>query len=239
MIFILVLVGLAFAVCGSVVNTTPTVYQAKENDNITIRWDITTKTEMSHVTLLCFFSSKPLKVLYKMSNAVEVPESQHQQFAGRVQCDQDALREGRVRLHVSTVTADDSGSYWCELAANYDPTMVWTLRATEHFVLNVTSGGESADDFPDTPKPAEEHFVLNVTSGGQSADDFPDTPKPAEVAVEMSKPAKPEAKPASRGRPGLYAGLAAAAAGLAACCWTSHRLKGKRRTQERCAVPPI
>ncbi|XP_041821174.1 uncharacterized protein LOC121626627 [Chelmon rostratus] len=155
MIFILVLVGLAFAVCGSVVNTTPTVYQAKENDNITIRWDITTKTELSLVRLLCFFLSKPLKVLYEMSYGVEVPESQHQQFAGRVQCDQDALREGRIRLHVSTVTADDSGSYRCELAANYDPTMGWTLRATEHFVLNVTSGGESADDFPDTPKLAE------------------------------------------------------------------------------------
>ncbi|XP_041821327.1 programmed cell death 1 ligand 1-like [Chelmon rostratus] len=82
-----------------------------------------------------------------------------------------------------------------------------------------------------------------VTQSGKKVKEFSlhVAAKPTQVAVEMSKPAKPEAKPASRGRPGLYAGLglAVAAAGLAACRWTSHCLKGKRRTQERCAVPPI
>lgn len=55
-----------------------------------------------------------------MYTGVELPESQHQQFSGRVHLDKDALRRGQMRLHLSRVTAEDSGEYWCELAANYD-----------------------------------------------------------------------------------------------------------------------
>ncbi|KAI3375627.1 hypothetical protein L3Q82_003942 [Scortum barcoo] len=129
-----------------------TLYQAEENEDVTIRWDSHTKTDMSRTILVCFLQSKPLKVLYEMMNGVEVPESQHQQFAGRVQCDEDALREGRVRLHLSRVRTDDSGNYWCDLAANYDELLRrWVLKTTEHFVLNVTSH----DVILTTPESAE------------------------------------------------------------------------------------
>ncbi|KAI3376119.1 hypothetical protein L3Q82_016641, partial [Scortum barcoo] len=129
-----------------------TLYQAEENEDITIRWDSHTKTDMSRTNLVCFLQSKPLKVLYERINGVEVPESQHQQFAGRVQCDEDALREGRVRLHLSRVRTDDSGNYWCDLAANYDELpRRWVLKTTEHFVLNVTSH----DVILTTPESAE------------------------------------------------------------------------------------
>lgn len=108
-----------------------TLYQAEENDNITIRWDSHTQTDMSLTNLVCFLQSKPLKLLYEMINSVEVPESQHQQFAGRVQCDEDALREGRIRLHLSRVTTDDSGNYCCDLAANYDEILRrWVLETS-------------------------------------------------------------------------------------------------------------
>ncbi|KAI3375601.1 hypothetical protein L3Q82_003921 [Scortum barcoo] len=129
-----------------------TLYQAEENEDVTIRWDSHTKTDMSRTILVCFLQSKPLKVLYEMINGVEVPESQHQQFAGRVQCDEDAMREGRVRLHLSRVRTDDSGNYWCDLAANYDELLRrWVLKTTEHFVLNVTSH----DVILTTPESAE------------------------------------------------------------------------------------
>ncbi|XP_044038873.1 uncharacterized protein LOC122869701 isoform X2 [Siniperca chuatsi] len=151
MIWILLLAGLTSSICGAFV-VKRTFYQAEEDDNITIRWDSRTKTDMSSTNLVCFLQSEPLKRLYELVNSVEVPESQHQQFAGRVQCDKDALREGRIRLHLSRVTTDDSGHYWCDLAANYDKIMRrWVLETTERFVLNVaqTNDGENSD----TPKP--------------------------------------------------------------------------------------
>ncbi|XP_044040214.1 uncharacterized protein LOC122870232 isoform X9 [Siniperca chuatsi] len=155
MIWMLLLVGLTSSVCGAFVEKR-TFYQAEEDDDITIGWDSRTKTDMSSTNLVCFLQSEPLKRLYELVNSVEVPESQHQQFAGRVQCDKDALREGRIRLHLSRVTTDDSGHYRCDLAANYDKIMRrWVLETTEHFVLNVTSHGENSDVLLNTPKLTE------------------------------------------------------------------------------------
>uniref|UniRef100_A0A3Q3RUT4 Immunoglobulin V-set domain-containing protein n=1 Tax=Mastacembelus armatus TaxID=205130 RepID=A0A3Q3RUT4_9TELE len=94
------------------------VYQAEENHNITIGWDVQTTMDLSAAFLECV--SGALKTVYYMVKGSEVPGAQHQQFAGRVQCDRDALRKGRIRLHLSTVTAGDSGSYWCSLAVDYD-----------------------------------------------------------------------------------------------------------------------
>ncbi|XP_030287712.1 uncharacterized protein LOC115590482 isoform X2 [Sparus aurata] len=136
---------------------TPTFYQAEEDDDITIRWDSTIKTNMSLTNMLCFLQSNPVKLLYQMVNSVDVPESQDPQFAGRVQCDKDALRDRRIRLHVSRLRTEDSGNYWCDLAANYNKiTRRWMLQTTEHFVLNVTSRGENRGH--------EEHNVITTAS---------------------------------------------------------------------------
>ncbi|XP_018543708.1 uncharacterized protein LOC108891067 [Lates calcarifer] len=151
-IWIVVLLSLTSSVRG--IFKRKTFYQAEENDNVTIRWDVHTKTDMSLTNLVCVFQSDIQKGFYQMINGAEVPESQHQQFAGRVHCDRDGLREGQIRLHVSGITAEDSGRYWCDLAVNYDRTMNrWVLRASEMFVLNVsrTSGGDNA---PKTEPPS-------------------------------------------------------------------------------------
>ncbi|XP_022603549.1 uncharacterized protein LOC111223612 [Seriola dumerili] len=159
MIWILLLVGLSSSVCGVFGVKMPlNLCQAEEHDNIIIRWDIQTKADLSLANLVCFLLSKPLKVLYQTIDGVEDPESQHQQFAGRAHCDRDALREGRVTLHVSRVTAQDSGNYWCYLAANYDSARKrWSVEASEHLVLSVTqtSHGESGDVSLTSPKLTE------------------------------------------------------------------------------------
>ncbi|XP_026179985.1 uncharacterized protein LOC113140416 isoform X3 [Mastacembelus armatus] len=118
MIWILLVFGLT-SVCGIfAVKKSQNVYQAEENHNITIGWDVQTTMDLSAAFLECV--SGALKTVYYMVKGSEVPGAQHQQFAGRVQCDRDALRKGRIRLHLSTVTAGDSGSYWCSLAVDYD-----------------------------------------------------------------------------------------------------------------------
>ncbi|XP_030286060.1 uncharacterized protein LOC115589357 [Sparus aurata] len=134
-----------------------TFYQAEEDENITIRWDSTIKTNRSLTNMRCFLWSNPSKLLYEMFNSVDVPESQDPQFAGRVQVDKDALRDRRIRLHVSRLRTEDSGNYWCDVATNYDKvTERWLLQTTEHFVLNVTSRGENRGH--------EEHNVITTAS---------------------------------------------------------------------------
>ncbi|XP_073348518.1 uncharacterized protein [Pagrus major] len=110
-------------VCGTfVVNVTQTSYQAEENHNITLEWMFTTTTVTSPNSLYIFCEMKTDRtgsVLFHLHGGVEVPESQDQQFVGRVQCDKDVLRDGRVRLHVSRLRTEDSGLYTCDVRTNY------------------------------------------------------------------------------------------------------------------------
>ncbi|XP_042257336.1 butyrophilin-like protein 8 isoform X2 [Thunnus maccoyii] len=120
---ILLLISLTSCVCGTfVVKVTQTSYQAEENDNITLEWMFTTKPDSSSTSLniICqLFTDVKHLILYHVHEGVESPESQDGQFAGRVQCDKDALREGRIRLHVSRLRTDDSGLYLCEMKTDY------------------------------------------------------------------------------------------------------------------------
>ncbi|XP_078020552.1 uncharacterized protein LOC144459783 [Epinephelus lanceolatus] len=170
MCIILLLINLTSCVCGtSVVNVTQTSYQAEENHNITLEWMFTTKTDSSlhflyiHCQLLTDLRAS---VLFRLHGGVEVPESQDEQFTGRVQCDKDVLREGRLRLHVSRLRTDDSGRILCSVLTKYG-------RNSATCRLNVTAAR-------DRPEPQ----TLNTANHPQ---------------------------PESRGRIGLYCGLAAAA----------------------------
>ncbi|KAK2814582.1 hypothetical protein Q5P01_000153 [Channa striata] len=144
--WVLLLVDLTFSICGMFpVEISQVFYQTEENNNVTFEWDTQTKSDLSLTNLVCFFHSEPLKVVYHMVNGAEYPQSE--QFDGRAQVDRDALIEGQIRLHLSTVTAEDSGNYWCDLAANYDKNKRrWGLEASANFVLNVqqiNDGGDS------------------------------------------------------------------------------------------------
>ncbi|XP_024143883.1 uncharacterized protein LOC112156007 [Oryzias melastigma] len=122
--------------------TSPTTYKAHENDNITIRWDTLSRSDLTNSSLVCVFLSKS-SVLYKRVNGVESPDYLHQQFAERVQCDVDALREGRVVLHLSKVTAEDSGRYRCDLRDRYNTIQRrWETYMDETFLLNVTTASK-------------------------------------------------------------------------------------------------
>ncbi|XP_043954876.1 uncharacterized protein LOC122821071 isoform X2 [Gambusia affinis] len=117
---ILLLLILSSCLCAAtfVVNVTQSSYQAEENHSITLEWTFTTKTQGSWRKLFIYCSllapHKPL-VLYQVHEGVEIPESQDEQFSGRVQSDKDVLREGRIRLHVSRLRTEDSGLYLCDV----------------------------------------------------------------------------------------------------------------------------
>ncbi|XP_051256187.1 uncharacterized protein LOC127363560 isoform X12 [Dicentrarchus labrax] len=121
--WILLLINLTSCVCGTfVVNVTQTSYQAEENHNITLEWTFTTNTDSSlnFIYIYCLLiTDHKVSVLYNLRDGVEISESQDEQFKGRVQCDKDVLREGRIRLHVSRLRTEDSGLYLCEVFTTY------------------------------------------------------------------------------------------------------------------------
>ncbi|XP_036968893.1 uncharacterized protein LOC119027621 isoform X2 [Acanthopagrus latus] len=119
---ILLLISLN-CVCGTfVVNVTQTSYQAEENHNITLEWTFTPTADTSPDSLVIFCEMRTdhtVLVLFLLHGGVVVPESQDQQFVGRVQLDKDALSDGRLRLHMSRLRTEDSGWYLCDVRTNY------------------------------------------------------------------------------------------------------------------------
>ncbi|XP_044040314.1 uncharacterized protein LOC122870268 isoform X5 [Siniperca chuatsi] len=172
---ILLLITLTSCVCGSfppaagafVVNVTQSSYQAEENEDITLEWTFTTKPDSSNsLNIFCDLTTEhKVSVLYHLHEGVEVPESQDGQFAGRVQCDRDVLREGRLRLHVSRLRTEDSGLYLCEVRTTYGGSFGKSR-------LNVTA----ARDRPEPERPNTEsrgmivlYCVLGLTAAAAAA----------------------------------------------------------------------
>ncbi len=85
---------------------------------------------ISSVKIHCV-SDPGWKVFFHLDNSVE--ESQDKQFAGRVQCDRDTLRAGHVKLHLSRLTAQDSGKYLCRMVPEAGK------KEVQEFSLHVTS----------------------------------------------------------------------------------------------------
>ncbi|XP_071315764.1 programmed cell death 1 ligand 1-like isoform X2 [Trachinotus anak] len=140
MISCFLLITLTSCVCATfVVTVTQSSYQAEENHNITLEWSFTPKPLTSHSSLIIYcqlITDHRVSVLYHVHEGVEVPESQDEQFSGRVQSDRDALREGRVRLHVSRLRTEDSGLYQCQV-------LTPDGRGSETCLLNVSAVEES------------------------------------------------------------------------------------------------
>ncbi|XP_031160352.1 uncharacterized protein LOC116053388 isoform X1 [Sander lucioperca] len=178
---ILLLISLTSCISGTfVVNVTQTSYEAEENHNVTLEWTFTAKTDRPINSFIIFcelFTNLKVSVLFLLHEGVEVPESQDEQFAGRVQWDKDVLRGGRLRLHVSRLRPEDSGRYVCQVITNYVATF-FKCR------LNVTAAR-------DRPKPE----MPNATS------------RERDLSSIASR-----TLPESRGRIGLYCGLALTAA---------------------------
>ncbi|KAM8746972.1 uncharacterized protein AB9X84_015775 [Acanthopagrus schlegelii] len=155
---ILLLISLN-CVCGTfVVNVTQTSYQAEENHNITLEWTFTTTADTSPDSLFIFCDLRTdhkASVLFELSGGVVVPESQDQQFVGRVQWDKDVLRDGRLRLHVSRLRTEDSGRYLCDVRTNYgvDFGECW---------LNVSA----VRDCPEPERPNTDTHERSNTAGG-------------------------------------------------------------------------
>ncbi|KAM4536996.1 uncharacterized protein PAE49_021400 [Odontesthes bonariensis] len=155
MIFrILLLLILNSCVCASVfvVNVTQSSYQAEENHNITLEWTFTTEPDSSSNSLFIYCeltTHNRLSVLFHVFKGVEVSLHQDKQFVGRVQNDKDALRGGRIRLHVSGLRTEDSGLYKCEVNTEYG----WGSASCQ---LNITEAADELQPQRPTKRPQPE-----------------------------------------------------------------------------------
>ncbi|XP_061566491.1 uncharacterized protein LOC133420724 isoform X3 [Cololabis saira] len=155
---ILLLIILTSHVCATiVVNVTQSSYQTEENHNITLEWTFTPKpgTSSRPPDIYCELRTylRPL-VLFHVVNGVEMTFYHDEQFSGRVQSDRDALREGRLRLHMSRLRTEDSGQYWCRL----DTESGWGSASCEVLV------SAAADLPPQTPTMVPEQEPQEKTS---------------------------------------------------------------------------
>ncbi|KAL3051032.1 hypothetical protein OYC64_001335 [Pagothenia borchgrevinki] len=136
----LLLLFLACCVSGTfVVNVSQTSYQAEENQDITLEWTFSPRTEtfLSSIFIVCqLFTDIRPSVLFHLHGGVESPESQDPEFAGRVQWDKDVLTEGRLTLHVSRLRTSDSGFYVCDIFVRPDGSN------SRRCWLNVTAAAE-------------------------------------------------------------------------------------------------
>ncbi|XP_074525958.1 uncharacterized protein LOC141790175 [Halichoeres trimaculatus] len=111
----LLLTALSCCVCGLELNMGRSSYQAEEKQSLTLDWTFTPKPHPSLKGLHVFcdmMKKKKLSVLFDLQDGVEIPLREGE-LSGRFQFDKDLLREGRIRLQVSSLRTEDSGRYWC------------------------------------------------------------------------------------------------------------------------------
>ncbi|XP_016522428.1 uncharacterized protein LOC103131854 isoform X2 [Poecilia formosa] len=157
----LLLLILSSCLCAAtfVVNVTQSSYEAEENHSITLEWTFTTRTQGNwrELFIVCsLLAHRKGLVLYQSHDGVEIPESQHDQFSGRVQSDKDVLREGRIRLHVSRLRTEDSGLYLCDVKTE-DGFNSGRCR------LNITTADQIQTQRPTlTPEPEELEWIIII-----------------------------------------------------------------------------
>ncbi|XP_060890973.1 programmed cell death 1 ligand 1-like isoform X2 [Labrus mixtus] len=150
---ILLLLMLTCCVCGTFeVNVSQSFYQAEENQSITLEWTFTPQDDPSlhSLRMLCLMvTDHKVSTLFELMGGVEVPAPEHKQFAGRVHCDKDVLKEGRLRLHVSSLRTEDSGRYVCDMKMKND-------AGRGECSLNVTAAAHEPETQRPTGRPGPE-----------------------------------------------------------------------------------
>ncbi|CAJ1085790.1 uncharacterized protein LOC117807628 [Xyrichtys novacula] len=162
----LLLMALSVCVSGTlVVNAAHRSYQAKVDQNLTLEWTFTPKPDSSLKTLNIFCSMvNPQKdlVLFHLHEGVEVPQKEGD-FVGRVQCEKEVLKEGQIRLHVSSLKTEDSGWYRCEVLTEYGSSL-------DRCYLNVIAAknqnwSEGEAEKTNTEMERLKHIIIIITMG--------------------------------------------------------------------------
>ncbi|KAM3590999.1 uncharacterized protein V6R79_020348 [Siganus canaliculatus] len=118
---ILLLLVLTSSVWGQdEMNQTQSLYEAVENQTITLEWTFTIRRPLRYYQVYCEHKTDDrISVVLHVEQGVQYPDSQHPDFTGRVQFDEEVFREGRLRVHVFRLQTQDSGLYRCEVETEH------------------------------------------------------------------------------------------------------------------------
>ncbi|XP_071375184.1 programmed cell death 1 ligand 1-like [Centroberyx affinis] len=129
------------------VSVTQSVYQAEEQCNVTLIWLYPATADMPLHTLfidVLYVKPEPWRKIFRVENGVEDKLFPDEQYRGRMWCDAELARKGRIECQFSELRLNDTGTYHCVVAVGRD----------EHFKtcdLNVTA----AEHLPEDPKQRE------------------------------------------------------------------------------------
>ncbi|XP_074525957.1 uncharacterized protein LOC141790174 [Halichoeres trimaculatus] len=175
----LLLTALSCCVCGLELNMGRSSYQAEEKQSLTLDWTFTPKPHPSLKGLHVFcgmIKKKKVSVLFDLQDGVEIPLREGE-LSGRFQFDKDLLREGRIRLQVSSLRTEDSGRYWCRVKTDSGSSVDGcVLRVTAARNQTPSTTGPARNQTPSTTGPARNQ---TPSTTGPARNQTPSTTGPA------------------------------------------------------------
>ncbi|CAJ1085788.1 uncharacterized protein LOC122870174 isoform X10 [Xyrichtys novacula] len=171
----LLLMALSVCVSGTLVaKVANSSYQAEVDEDLIMEWTFTPRPDSSLKDLYIFcymFNPQKYSVLLELRKGAEVPEGQAKEFVGIVQYDKEVLREGKIRLHVSSLRTEDSGWYLCDVYPEYGNNLGrFYISVSGTLVVNVGHRFNQAElgqyatlEWTFTPRPHRSLKNLNIS----------------------------------------------------------------------------
>ncbi|XP_078020782.1 uncharacterized protein LOC144459869 [Epinephelus lanceolatus] len=130
-------------VTPSTASVTQDVYQAEEHSNITLTWRFPVKTAVSVDSLyIDILYGEPLRTIYLYDTDFEAGLYQDELYRGRVQCDLELAKKGRIECVLTGLRLSDTGIYTFIIGVNSDSrtkTCDLSVTAASHQPVNETS----------------------------------------------------------------------------------------------------
>ncbi|KAL7375397.1 hypothetical protein ABVT39_016663 [Epinephelus coioides] len=112
---------LTVGVTPSTASVTQDVYQAEEHSNITLTWRFPVKTAVSVDSLyIDILYGEPLRTIYLYDTDFEAALYQDELYRGRVQCDLELAKKGRIECVLTGLRLSDTGIYTFIIGVNSD-----------------------------------------------------------------------------------------------------------------------
>ncbi|XP_026181268.1 programmed cell death 1 ligand 1-like [Mastacembelus armatus] len=127
------------------------VYQAKEHGNITLTWSFPVGSDLPpHPLIVDVAHLNSMSRIYRYDSRSETEEYPHEPYRGRVHCDPELARRGRVQCNLTDLRLSDTGTYQCVLAARQE-----LYRSYRTRVLSVTAASVQPTYEPSKPETRE------------------------------------------------------------------------------------
>ncbi|XP_033182437.1 uncharacterized protein LOC117153009 [Anabas testudineus] len=107
------------------------VYQAEEHSNITLTWLFSVTADMSDSLYIKVRCEKPFRSVYRYNSRSKAEPYQDEFYRGRVLCDPELARKGRIECVFTDLRLNDTGTYRCVVEMNRN-------RSSKLCHLNVT-----------------------------------------------------------------------------------------------------